>query len=336
MGIVAMPEFDYATQCGICRRTLGNREISRDANFHYLDCPSCGSYRYLMVDANLFDRISEVDRGRLAGVLKRLSEFRNDRIQVEDGIVDALLAQAPDAFDVTENARSLLRSLGDRSGYVGAWTTFSSTVDRPLAYAATDPQLGFTVAHGSEQGWYIARRVGQNATLTLEELEHDVQIRAIEFKITPAGWEVARRRPRTESTKAFVAMWFDETMREPYDRGVREAIRNDCGYQPIRIDVEEYNGDIVDQVLAEINESRFVVADLTGHRNGVYFEAGYAMGQGVPVIWTCRAEAGRGTHFDAEHFNQIRWNDPADLRSKLQARIRATIGKGPLAAEPAQ
>jgi hypothetical protein len=55
------------------------------------------------------------------------------------------------------------------------------------------------------------------------------------------------------------------------------------------------------------------------------------MGQGIDVIWTCRDDAGEGTHFDAEHFNQIRWKAPADLREKLQNRIRATIGRGPLA-----
>jgi nucleoside 2-deoxyribosyltransferase len=128
-------------------------------------------------------------------------------------------------------------------------------------------------------------------------------------------------------------MWFNDEVFDAYKIGIYQAIRNDCGYHAVRIDTEEYNGDVIDRVLAEINESRFVVADLTNHRNGVYFEAGYAMGLEIPVIWTCRADQGAGTHFDAEHFNQIRWTTPVELRDKLQARIRATIGRGPLAPE---
>ena len=33
-----------------------------------------------------------------------------------------------------------------------------------------------------------------------------------------------------------------------------------------------------------------VVADFTGHRGGVYFEAGFARGLGIPVVWTCHKE----------------------------------------------
>ncbi len=35
---------------------------------------------------------------------------------------------------------------------------------------------------------------------------------------------------------------------------------------------------------------RFMIADFTGHRGGVYFEAGFAHGLGIPVIWTCRED----------------------------------------------
>jgi hypothetical protein len=42
--------------------------------------------------------------------------------------------------------------------------------------------------------------------------------------------------------------------------------------------------------MAEIRRSRFVVADYTGQRNGVYFEAGFGLGLGLVVIPTCRAD----------------------------------------------
>ncbi|MCY2990641.1 MAG: phage portal protein, partial [Planctomycetota bacterium] len=89
-------------------------------------------------------------------------------------------------------------------------------------------------------------------------------------------------------------------------------------------------GAIVYEIIARIKESRFVVADVTQHRNGVYFEGGYAMGMGLPVIWMCHQDDLQKTHFDTSHLNHIVWSDTAELRKNLANRILATIGRGPL------
>ncbi|MDH3514509.1 MAG: nucleoside 2-deoxyribosyltransferase, partial [Gammaproteobacteria bacterium] len=89
----------------------------------------------------------------------------------------------------------------------------------------------------------------------------------------------------------------------------------------------EHNDDINDRIIAEIRKSRFVVADFTGNRGGVYFEAGFALGLGKPVIWTCKRSffEEHGVHFDTQARNHILWDEPADLRRALQARIEATV-----------
>ena len=96
----------------------------------------------------------------------------------------------------------------------------------------------------------------------------------------------------------------------------------------MRIDLTEFNDDVVARILAEIREARFVVSDFTGHRNGVYFETGFAMGLGLPVIWLCRKDQIRDAHFDTNHFNHISWETPTELRERLAIRIKATIGLG--------
>ena len=90
-------------------------------------------------------------------------------------------------------------------------------------------------------------------------------------------------------------MWFDASMTDAFTNGLKAALEDDCHYRCRRIDAKEYNGDVVDEIMAEIRESRFVVCDLTGHRNGVYFEAGFAMGLSIPTIWTCRDDDSHGT-----------------------------------------
>ena len=79
-------------------------------------------------------------------------------------------------------------------------------------------------------------------------------------------------------------------------------------------------------MLYEIREARFVIAELTGHNNGAYFEAGYALGFGKEVIQICKASAfGTDGHFDVKQVNTILWKNIDELTQRLISRIKATI-----------
>jgi len=54
------------------------------------------------------------------------------------------------------------------------------------------------------------------------------------------------------------------------------------------------------------------------------------LGIGRPVIWICQKSDVGTLHFDTRQYNMIDYSDTADLRCRLQYRIEATIGKGPL------
>jgi hypothetical protein len=129
-------------------------------------------------------------------------------------------------------------------------------------------------------------------------------------------------------SQGFVAMSFDPSLREVWINGFDPGIRA-AGYDPVRIDDKDYVGGITDEMIAEIRRSCFVVADYTGHRNNVYFEAGFALGLGLTVIQTCRANEAANLHFDIRHINTLEWNSPAELVEGLNKRIRAVVGIGP-------
>ncbi|HUN96136.1 MAG TPA: hypothetical protein VMU69_07850 [Bradyrhizobium sp.] len=105
----------------------------------------------------------------------------------------------------------------------------------------------------------------------------------------------------------------------------------------MRIDKKEHGNKIDDEIIAEIRRSRFIVADFTCAligkskfreavaRGGVYYEAGFAQGLGIPVIWTCRADCIDYVHFDTRQYPHIVWSETTELRSKLTNRIRAII-----------
>jgi len=89
-----------------------------------------------------------------------------------------------------------------------------------------------------------------------------------------------------DSKQGFVAMWFKDSMLDIFDKYIKRAI-SDAGYDPFIIPMKEHNDDICDNIIAEIRKSKFLIADFTGQRGGAYFEAGFAYGLGLPVIWTC-------------------------------------------------
>lgn len=144
------------------------------------------------------------------------------------------------------------------------------------------------------------------------------------------------------TANVFVAMWYDSSTKDAYDRGIYPAICA-CGYDPIRIDNKQHTNKICDEIVAEIRRARFLVADFTCGfmmnldetrkvfiaRGGVYFEAGYALGLGKRVIWICHEECLDGVHFDTRQYAHIVWKEPTDLYKSLHDRIAAVEGMGP-------
>lgn len=181
----------------------------------------------------------------------------------------------------------------------------------------------------------------------------------ISLSITIEGWKHFETLERNwqNSTTAFIAMWFSDTTVK-YREAVKEAIRQ-AGYEPKVIDDHEHNNFIMDEVINQINEAKFVIADFTcipeqpeksskipgGVRGGVYFEAGYAKGLGKEVIVTCKNDddSKKRRHFDIDQLNTLFWDekddgklydtDGRDFVYRLAERIKATVGKGPFFVE---
>ena len=152
------------------------------------------------------------------------------------------------------------------------------------------------------------------------------------YRVTVSGHvRIADEAAIADTSQAFVAMWFDDSLSSVYDKGIAPAIQ-DCGFKAKRIDRDPAVDKIDDAIIAEIRRSRFLVADFThgkeGARGGVYYEAGFAHGLGIPVIFTCRDDMIDEIHFDTRQYAHIVWNSTSELRNSLRDRILARIGEG--------
>lgn len=113
---------------------------------------------------------------------------------------------------------------------------------------------------------------------------------------------------------------------EELRKKIKESIQ-EAGYEPVIMDEVEHNHQIVPEMLYQIRNSKFVIAELSHHNNGAYYEAGYALGLGKEVIHICKeSELKNGLHFDVAQVNTIVYETIDDLPDKIVKRIKATIG----------
>lgn len=140
--------------------------------------------------------------------------------------------------------------------------------------------------------------------------------------------------PITKRNQIFIAMMFSDDTNVFYENAYKPIIQS-LNYSVMRIDEKEYTGSIIGEIQAEINNSIMLIADLTGNRGGVYYEAGIARGlqlcnHPIKLLLTCKRDFfdNQKVHFDVSGDNILLYNDVEDLRSKLQSRIKVVLNWG--------
>ncbi|MBD9529141.1 hypothetical protein [Paracoccus sp. PAR01] len=242
--------------------------------------------------------------------------------KIVSGTID-LVKRAP-ALGVQERAERLLEYFETESSFIGDEVCYAADE------ATSMEMLAWTESLQKEEVEFLLEYLKTRGFISIEHVGDF----SGEVKVTIDGHVhmADLRQKSVASTQGFVAMWFDDSMRSVYEDAIAPAIR-DSGYDPVRIDGREHNNKIDDEIIAEIRRSRFVVSDFTqgdsGARGGVYYEAGFAHGLGLPVIFTCRSDVLEKIHFDTRQYNHIAWSTPEELKERLAKRISATLGDGP-------
>lgn len=138
----------------------------------------------------------------------------------------------------------------------------------------------------------------------------------------------------TKRNQIFVAMMFSDDTNGYYEEAYKPVIQS-LNYAAMRIDEKEYIGSIIGEIVKEIPDSVALIADLTGNRGGVYYEAGIAKGlqlcnHPIKLVLTCKADFfhAEGVHFDVSGDNILLYNNVEELKNKLTARLKAVLGNG--------
>lgn len=322
-----------------------------DGEREYIECPICGNYIVPFSSAYLFDEIygdaygKKYDKPKLVSYLYHNKVHERYAFVGTDSAFEQYRRYNPQsvAFLVDPNnvENWYPKTFEERINYILLlWAKKSNFIGESLQIGVNELNpFFFLVNKVRTHKWdqeirFIVRYLGNDGLIEHPILDEKMNayiagLKTIDFTsftLSAKAWGriYKLQKDKASNKNVFVAMKFGDAtydLREKIKEGIREA-----GYEPRIMDEIEHNHQIVPEMLYEIKNSRFVVAELSHHNNGAYYEAGFAYGQDKEVIHICSEEALKSDlHFDVAQINTIVYKDIDELPEKLRKRIQATI-----------
>lgn len=304
--------------CPICKLE-DDRFVNREFDYGErvtINCPRCKKFTITRTAEAI---AKHKDLGtKLSAWVRDRNEQGAEIPEINSESLKDIQAGLPD-YSPREKQIILLQNIERKTAYPGKPVQIVPEYDIPLAWASAKEEFLYYISSLIERG--LLRRTDEENKI-LDDLTFFVAI-------TADGWDYLEQREQRieERTQVFVAMSFSEQLKSIWEAAIKPAII-EAGYKPYRVDSEPHIDRIDVKIISEIRNSRFVVADVTEQKRGVYFEAGYAKGMGLPVIWCVRNDDLNNVHFDTRQYNHIIWETEEDLKGQLYQFICATIGKG--------
>ena len=308
--------------CPVCQNAEARSANHRSRDAINTDCPQCGR---LTISRSAAEDSSNEENSNSWKLSAWISEFAPAMVTSAD-IASARSSRIP---SLNHRADRMLRWINEKfpPGMLfsldvlgnGIWDTNSQARSKMTASRLMPIGWNRTI---DEMFYMVTEVLCNEMGLLVSQNNHD-------YQVSPKGLLYLEGHRDAVSSIGFCAMWFSEDVKPLWTQVIEPAIRA-AGYEPLRIDSKQHNGKIDDEIMASIRASRFVVSDFTGNRGGVYYEAGFAHGLGLPVVFMCRE--GDDLHFDVRQYNCIFWKLDAldEARERLKNRLLATLGQGPL------
>jgi uncharacterized protein YbaR (Trm112 family) len=307
--------------CPVCKSPL--RFLRAPAgNRNSFSCRRCGLF---VLSDEVIDDLPQIllkkdAAAKISHALRRAQDTRDSNSEVEFSIdaIDVVVAQPLPR--PREQADLLIRWIAENIPGPGEIVRVEPSTHMGIIGAKTP--AGFELVVN-----YLFEEVFVTGTLFQAMKSHGEADVTLSFK----GWEHYENllEGSGKYRKAFMAMKYGESELDKVFNDILKPSVAQAGFGLFRLDEVPHAGLIDDRMRVEIQNSDFLIADLTHANAGAYWEAGYAEGLGKPVIYTCKKQIfdAEKTHFDTNHHLTVLW-DEADLSmagEQLKATIRATL-----------
>ncbi len=286
---------------------------------HDIRCKVCGNNEISIDDLGIFNSYDERSK---SSIVYQLSQHkRQEKRTVNKDLIEQLKDNRLPNY--AEQINNLIRIIGDYSEYPGADVGFS---EREIAIrigcmSGTSIQRNINYIHEEVYRRELLRSTPQK----------DSTMSQFSYELSAKGWELyeSLKRSDKDSTRIFLARQYNEPTLDTFYKEIKAKVEEKTGLELFILDNVLKAGLIDNQLRDEIRKSKIVLADLTKRNPGAYWEAGYAEGLGISVIYLCEESEfeEQKTHFDVNHHTTIIWNpnDPMRAGDKLISTIKLTL-----------
>jgi len=302
--------------CPICKLDAKDVRVWDYGERITLECARCGKFTITGTAARMAE--SRKLGPKLSAWIRERTESKSEVPEINSDTLKDVEGALPN-YRVSEKQLLLLRAFERRTAYPGQPINVVPNFDYPLAWASGEKEFVYLL-HNLIERDFVRRTDGP------PDLNDSF---VFELVITSTGWGFLEdhARPAVISDQVFVAMSFAPELSSAWKDGIQPALLK-AKFRPYRVDAVPHIDRIDTKIITEIKNSRFLVADVTQQRPGVYFEAGYAMALGLPVFWCVKVDDLPNVHFDTRQYNHIVWKDEQHLADQLFLFVTAIVGSG--------
>ncbi len=300
--------------CQICKHKAKTHLYNMDKDSEAIDCSYCGKY-YLMhsFETDVYQKDEEKFYKVSSWIRMQNDEF-NIRPEIDDEKFKAVLNMKDKK--IKEKFDLMMKYIKNTSS-----TNIDLDKIKIACWLKNDDELGIFLGKMIDMDYISGVGVEKSAANT-----YIIFINNAELTFDGLEYVESLDEPNINSKKVFAAFYFSDEIKEIFDTEVRKAVE-ECGLTYTRVSSlgTAHDMTIDDEIIAMIKSSRIIIADFTDHRNSVYFEAGYALGMQLPVIWTCKRAHFDRLSFDTRQYPHILWDTADDLRQQIINRIKIII-----------
>jgi hypothetical protein len=292
-----------------------------DGNDYYFNCPKCGNYKISYeAGSEIISKILISTKLKVSSWICEQNKVYNEQMPyIDSKRLNSIIKQKEKT--IREKFNYLMKALPKLES--------KSMVELSIqmfneCYIKDQKELVQLIIKAQDEGLIYDCINNSQTRMGIETGTYTLYYKGLTFE----GEEYLESlvSANTNSNKIFMAFWFDPEIQKIFDDIVKPEIDN-AGFLAERVSSSTTNleNKISDEIIGMIKSSRAIIADCTGNRTAVYYEAGYAMGMKIPVVWTCKEDQVKNICFDVNQHPFILWNTPEELADKVVKRLKAIL-----------
>lgn len=323
-------------KCPFCQQDPAEKREIASKDVYVVTCRNCGNYKVTeefcrwssTEDLDLIirraDAIDKYPIGHIQGAihehnLREMTPFIgwDSTTETEFMSIEELMQSVQVPRNPSQKIDKLLDNL-DRcsNSKVGKYLGINLEMGGKWCYASDRAEFLFIISAAKEKKYF-------------SEAEFSKTNDKYSLVLSLKAWDRIEetKKINQKSKQGFIACWFTDPP-NPNNQAIIEGIKI-ADYEPMILQGRHFPETVISKALGEIKKSRFVIVDLTGERKSVFFEAGYALGIGLDVIFVVEKEYWdtnkTSLEFYVKNYNIKAYSSAEELKEIVETAIDERI-----------